>query len=71
MPTTLRRPGAGLLAVPVLAAAALLGLEGHIGTVAAGRYADLVAVPGDPLADIGLLRQVTFVMKGGEVVRGP
>lgn len=52
-------------------AAGLLGLEGDIGSVAAGRYADLVAVPGDPLANIGLLRQVAFVMKGGEVVRGP
>jgi len=52
-------------------AAALLGLEGDIGSIAAGRYADLVAVPGDPLANVGVLRQVAFVMKGGEVVRGP
>jgi len=52
-------------------AAALLGMERDIGTVAAGRYADLVAVSGDPLADVALLRTVAFVMKGGEVVKGP
>jgi len=40
-----------------------------VGTVAAGRYADLVAVRRDPLADISVLESVDWVMKGGEVVK--
>jgi imidazolonepropionase-like amidohydrolase len=50
-------------------AAALLGLEKEIGRVAPGYRADLVAVPGDPLADITLLQHVGFVMAGGKVFR--
>ncbi len=53
-----------------LSAAELLGRERDIGTVEAGKFADLVAVPGDPLADITLLQRPTFVMKGGFVVLG-
>ena len=41
-----------------------------VGVVASGRYADLVAVPGDPLEDITMLEDIPFVMKGGEVVKG-
>ena len=48
-------------------AAKLLGQEKNLGTVEVGKFADLVAVPGDPLADIKLVRQVSFVMKGGVV----
>ena len=48
--------------------AELLGLEDEIGTVKAGMVADLVAVAGDPLTNIGLLEDVGFVMKDGEVV---
>jgi imidazolonepropionase-like amidohydrolase len=48
-------------------AAALLGQEQNIGAVAAGLYADLVAVAGDPLRDITELQRVKFVMKGGTV----
>jgi imidazolonepropionase-like amidohydrolase len=40
-----------------------------VGTVEAGKLADLVAVPGDPLQDVTLLQRVGFVMKGGAVVR--
>jgi imidazolonepropionase-like amidohydrolase len=36
-----------------------------------GRAADLIAVPGDPLADIRTLKQVMFVMKDGRVIRSP
>jgi imidazolonepropionase-like amidohydrolase len=50
-------------------AARLLGLEGQAGAVAAGAWADLVAVRGDPLADITLLERVDFVMKGGVVFK--
>jgi imidazolonepropionase-like amidohydrolase len=46
-----------------------LGLGRDIGTVAAGFQADLVAVAGDPLADITAVRKVVFVMKGGKVFR--
>jgi len=52
-----------------LEAASLLGLERDVGTVAAGKYADLVAVRGDPLRDIGVLERVDFVMKGGAVFK--
>lgn len=52
------------------AAADLLGLSAHVGTVQAGRYADLVAVRNDPIADITVLERVDWVMKGGMVVRG-
>jgi imidazolonepropionase-like amidohydrolase len=48
-------------------AAELLGEADDLGAVAPGRYADLVAVAGDPLADITQLERVTFVMKGGTV----
>jgi imidazolonepropionase-like amidohydrolase len=49
--------------------AALLGKETELGAVAPGFFADLVAVEGDPLADIGVvLDKVRWVMKGGSVV---
>jgi imidazolonepropionase-like amidohydrolase len=46
-----------------------LGWQDHIGSVDKGKYADLIAVSGDPLADITELQRVKFVMKGGKVVR--
>jgi imidazolonepropionase-like amidohydrolase len=52
-------------------AAELLGLAGQIGVVAKGAYADVVAVSGDPLQDVGVLTKVEFVMKGGQIVVGP
>ncbi len=48
-------------------AADLLGQRGALGTIAPGAYADVIAVEGDPLADIGALQHVSFVMKGGTV----
>lgn len=50
-------------------AAEILGLEAEIGTLAVGKAADIVAVPGDPLADITIMEKVDFVMKGGKVIR--
>src|SRR6185295_7366909 len=50
-------------------AADLLGWSDRVGTVAPGRYADLIAVDGDPLADVTELERVRFVMKGGMVVK--
>jgi imidazolonepropionase-like amidohydrolase len=48
-------------------AAELLGKRGEIGVIAPGAYADLIAVAGDPLADINVLKTVHFVMKDGVV----
>jgi imidazolonepropionase-like amidohydrolase len=50
-------------------ASELIGLQDRVGAIEAGKNADLVAVEGDPLADITLLRAVKFVMKGGVVVK--
>jgi imidazolonepropionase-like amidohydrolase len=50
-------------------AAEMLGWSDRIGTIEAGKFADLVAVSRDPVADIGELERVRFVMKGGQVVR--
>jgi imidazolonepropionase-like amidohydrolase len=47
--------------------ARLLGMEQDLGTVEPGKIADLVAVAGDPLADIRQMTKVSFVMKGGQV----
>ncbi len=50
-------------------AAELLGWSDRVGRVAPGLYADLIAVSGDPLADVTELERVAWVMKGGAVVR--
>ena len=50
-------------------AADLLGLSQTLGTLQAGKTADIIAVPGNPLADIHAMEKVKFVMKGGEVFR--
>jgi imidazolonepropionase-like amidohydrolase len=52
-----------------LRAADLLGKRGELGVVAPGAYADLIAVAGDPLADVAVLKNVQFVMKDGVVFR--
>jgi imidazolonepropionase-like amidohydrolase len=51
--------------------AELLRMEKLIGTVEPGKYADIIAVEGDPLKDIGALERVVFVMKAGEVYKAP
>jgi imidazolonepropionase-like amidohydrolase len=50
-------------------ASRLLDMEAHIGTLESGKYADLIAVDGDPLADVTELERVRYVMKGGSSVR--
>jgi imidazolonepropionase-like amidohydrolase len=50
-------------------AATLLRMQEDLGSIEPGKYADIVAVQGDPLADISVLQQVGFVMKGGRVYR--
>jgi imidazolonepropionase-like amidohydrolase len=49
--------------------AAILGIEKKLGTIEPGKIADLIAVPGNPLKDISVLRRVEFVMKEGRVAR--
>lgn len=50
-------------------AAALMGKSGDVGAISPGHYADMIAVAGDPLADIGALERIDHVMKGGKLVR--
>jgi imidazolonepropionase-like amidohydrolase len=52
-------------------AAEALGRTGDVGAIAVGRYGDLIAVAGDPIADVARLQSVGFVMKGGDVVKSP
>ena len=49
--------------------AEVMGWQDQIGSIEKGKYADLVAVSGDPLSDITELQRVGFVMKGGKVIR--
>jgi imidazolonepropionase-like amidohydrolase len=58
-----------LLLVCTLAPGLLMGWQDRIGSVEAGKFADIVAVAGDPIADITELERVKFVMKGGVVFR--
>jgi imidazolonepropionase-like amidohydrolase len=52
-------------------AAELLDMQTTIGTIEPGKFADIVAVPGDPLKDVTILEQVNFVMKGGVIYKAP
>ena len=60
---------ADVLRAGLINGAKLLDWADSIGQLKAGFYADVVAVPGDPLTDIGVLKHVSFVMKNGEVLR--
>ena len=51
-------------------AAELMGWQDRVGAIEPGRFADLIAVEGDPLEDLDRFTDVAFVMKGGEVVKG-
>lgn len=70
--TLMARYGMAPLAVlqaDLLEGARLMHLENRIGQLKPGFYADIVAVPGNPLADISVVEHVRFVMKAGQIVR--
>ena len=46
-----------------------MGKESEVGSIAAGHFADLIAVKGDPLTDIRVLEKVEAVMKDGKIIR--
>jgi imidazolonepropionase-like amidohydrolase len=50
-------------------AAEVIGWPDTVGAIEAGRYADIIAVRGNPLEDVRLLEKVDFVMKGGVVYK--
>ena len=64
-------PAMAAIKSATLEAARLLRMEDRLGTVEKGKLADLIAVEGDPLRDIGVLARVRFVMKDGKVYRRP
>jgi imidazolonepropionase-like amidohydrolase len=57
------------LQADMIEGARLLGWEGQIGLLRPGYFADVIAVPGNPLDDISVVEHVSFVMKGGTVIR--
>ena len=58
-----------VLQASILHGAQLLGWEGQIGALKPGYFADVIAVPGNPVQDIGTVQHVSFVMKSGVVYR--
>lgn len=57
------------LRAATLSAATVMGMEKQLGTLEAGKLADIIAVPGDPVKDIGVMTKVEFVMKDGVVYK--
>ncbi len=62
-------PALAAIQAGTLNGAKVLGWESQIGALKAGFFADVIAVPGNPLEDISTLEKVTFVMKGGVTYR--
>jgi imidazolonepropionase-like amidohydrolase len=62
-------PPAEAIKAATVNAADLLGLSAEIGTLEPGKSADLIAVKGDPIKDVKVLKTVDFVMARGEVVK--
>ena len=67
--TKLGLPAAETLRAATVNAAELLGKSDDLGSIEKGKFADLIAVSGDPLTDITEVERVKFVMKSGVVVR--
>jgi imidazolonepropionase-like amidohydrolase len=64
-------PSARVLQIATLGAARVMRLDRDLGSVAPGKFADLIVVDGDPVADIHALRRVETVVKGGTVYSVP
>ena len=64
-------PPAEAIRSATLSPAIVLGREDQQGAIEAGLVADIIAVPGNPLEDVGLLRDVRFVMKDGVIYKSP
>jgi imidazolonepropionase-like amidohydrolase len=62
-------PALDILRAVTTNAAQMLGWQDRVGAIEQGKFADLVAVAGDPLVDITELERVSFVMKGGQVIK--
>jgi imidazolonepropionase-like amidohydrolase len=62
-------PNIDIIRSSTVNAAELMGWSDQVGELAVGQFADIIAVAGDPVQEIGLLQRVQFVMKGATVVR--
>ena len=51
-------------------AAELLSMQDKVGTIEPGKFADIVAVSGDPLSDVSVLEKIDFVLKSGVIYKG-
>jgi imidazolonepropionase-like amidohydrolase len=67
--TKLGLPPIEAIRAATASAADLMGWQDKVGSIEVGKYADLIAVAGDPLIDITELEHVKFVMKGGVVIK--
>ena len=64
-------PARAILKAMTTQAHRLLGIDGQRGAIKVGQAADMIATVNDPLANISALKEVTFVMKDGRIVKGP
>lgn len=62
-------PAMAAIQAATIEGAKLLGIEQELGSIRAGKLADIIAVPGDPLQDISVMGQVSFVMKAGKIYK--
>lgn len=62
-------PPIDIIRAATIRAAELIGWQDRVGSIMEGKFADLIAVPSDPLQDITVLEHVAFVMKGGTVIK--